>query len=798
MAGQEYKGREKVVQKMSRDGLTEENLHDGSVHNVSNEPRRDIREKSSDISLERKSAREDIAEENTSGRNKKYQNARELVREPPTRAAPEEGAEGLEADEAGTSEYSSKRQKLNQFRRYADIGHKSDNDMRDTPLKTADKGSSYRRKLRDSEKIPEEETLGSKEAIQKKRQRSRLTEEQKKVSKLSFDDEGGLIPGAGAGIGRKAVGTGTMVAGGLIHGKLKDAEDDNAAVEGAHASEIAAEEAAKSLRSAQARSNRTSGRLARRGYRESEIPSEGRLKFGEADPKVEAAKEAAKKKEQRKEMNKFWQRKRYKDSYIAARRGKKVGDATGTAGSAVAESFTEKAKRATEEIFRKNKAIFIGIGVFALLFMLISASLTSCSTSIQGAGSVIGMTTYPSTDEDIRAAENAYSALETSLNQQINTIESRNPGYDEYRYNVAEISHNPYHLISFLTVKYGEFKYEDVEQIIKDLFAMQYGLTTESSTETVTETRTVRVGESLGQVVTSGYCNCRICCGQWSGGPTASGAMPQANHTIAVDAHNPTVPMGTHVVMNGVEYVVEDTGAFDRYGVDFDVYYDSHSAASAHGHKTWEAFLADSNGSNEVTVTNTTTKRILTVTLTNASFDAIARANLDDEEMILYNALNTTLGNRDYLFDVSTIPAGGDGMSYDIPPEALSDQRFANMIREAEKYLGYPYVWGGASPSTSFDCSGYVSWVVNHCGNGWNYGRLTADGLRSVCTYVPPNQAKPGDLIFFEKTYNTSGASHVGIYVGNGMMIHCGDPIHYSNINTAYWQQHFLCFGRLP
>ena len=136
-------------------------------------------------------------------------------------------------------------------------------------------------------------------------------------------------------------------------------------------------------------------------------------------------------------------------------------------------------------------------------------------------------------------------------------------------------------------------------------------------------------------------------------------------------------------------------------------------------------------------------------------------------------------------------------MSYDIPPEALTDERFANMIYEAEKYLGYPYVWGGASPSTSFDCSGFVSWVINHCGNGWNYGRLTADGLRGICTYVSPGDAKPGDLIFFQGTYNTSGASHVGIYVGNGMMIHCGNPIQYASIETNYWQQHFMCFGRL-
>ena len=251
--------------------------------------------------------------------------------------------------------------------------------------------------------------------------------------------------------------------------------------------------------------------------------------------------------------------------------------------------------------------------------------------------------------------------------------------------------------------------------------------------------------------------------------------------------------------MNGVEYTVEDTGAFARYGVQFDVYYDNHSAASAHGHKTREAFIADSNGSNEVTVTNTTTKKILYVTLGNTGFDAVARANLNEEQMILYNALNTTYGNRNYLWDIGNIStgSGSDGMSYEIPPEALQDEEFARMIREAEKYLGVPYVWGGYSPS-GFDCSGFVSYVINHCGNGWNLGRQTAEGLRNSCTFVSPGDAKPGDLIFFQGTYSTPGASHVGIYVGNNMMIHCGDPIHYSNIGTAYWQQHFMCFGRLP
>ena len=377
-------------------------------------------------------------------------------------------------------------------------------------------------------------------------------------------------------------------------------------------------------------------------------------------------------------------------------------------------------------------------------------------------------------------------------------MEETHPDYGEYQYQVDEISHNPYHLISYLTVKYGDFTYAQVAGELEEIFREQYAIQTESRRETVTETRTVRVGESLGQVVTSGYCNCTICCGQWSGGPTASGAMPTPNHTIAVDANNPFVPMGTKVVMNGVEYVVEDTGAFARYGVQFDVYYGDHATASAHGHQTWEAYIADDNGNREVEVTSTREVNQLNVTLNNHSLDAVLRSRMNDEEEERYEYYNRTYGNRDYLFDISTLPSYGGGFGYDIPADALSDERFAKMIHEAEKYLGYPYVWGGASPSTSFDCSGFVSWVINNCGNGWNVGRQTADGLRSCCAQVSPSQAKPGDLIFFQGTYNTPGASHVGIYVGNGMMIHCGSPIQYTSIESAYWQQHFMAFGRLP
>ena len=177
-------------------------------------------------------------------------------------------------------------------------------------------------------------------------------------------------------------------------------------------------------------------------------------------------------------------------------------------------------------------------------------------------------------------------------------------------------------------------------------------------------------------------------------------------------------------------------------------------------------------------------------------------AGLTADQRERYAILLETQGNKSYLFgdSIYTNPTNPPGvyLDYDIPGEALTDATFAAMIQEAERYLGYPYVWGGSSPSTSFDCSGFVSWVINH--SGWSVGRQTANGLFNLTSHISPSEAKPGDLIFFQGTYAAagSGASHVGIYVGNGMMIHCGNPISYASVNTSYWQDHFYCYGRLP
>ena len=642
----------------------------------------------------------------------------------------------------------------------------------------------------------------------KKRQTQKAQSEQQESSKLSFEDDtsskGTNLGGRFSSVTGKAAQTGKNVVDDSMQAGNDDENDVSRDV--VHKSEIVAANVAGAAKNQlSGRTKSTSSRMASIGQeaeaKASKLQFEAEAETTKASLKAsskasaaEAAKTSAKKEAQRHARNK---------KYASVFRSKNATTvaAGGTAKTAEGTvTIADRIKNTATAVVKKNKGV-IAVGlVVVLMFVALLGGIGTMGSIISGTGTTVMQSTYLASDDEIYAAEDAYAAMETALQRQIDNIESTYPGYDEYNYQVDEISHNPYYLTSYLTVLYGNYKAADVQAELERLFREQYHLSVEGSTQTITETRTVRVGESLGSVVTSGYCNCVICCGRWAGGATASGAMPQANHTIAVDASNPIVPMGTKVVMNGVEYTVEDTGNFAQYGVAFDVYYDSHSAASAHGHQTWEAYIADDNGSQTVEVTETRTVKVLNVTLENSGFDTVARSRLGSDEAInWYSILNAAFGNRDYLWDTTAYSGyTPGGMSYDIPPEALTDARFRNMITEAEKYLGYPYVWGGSSPSTSFDCSGFVSWVINNCGNGWNYGRLTAEGLRGVCTYVSPDQAKPGDLIFFQGTYDTAGASHVGIYVGNGMMIHCGNPIQYTSIETNYWQQHFYCFGRLP
>lgn len=402
-------------------------------------------------------------------------------------------------------------------------------------------------------------------------------------------------------------------------------------------------------------------------------------------------------------ISRWRQKQELKKRYMEARASGRAGaSASGAAkgGKKTAEGTKSVVDKGIEFVKEHPKAILIA-GVLGLLIMLIAGMFSSCTAMFAGSGNAVLGTSYTAEDADITGADADYSALETALDNQISNIESTHPGYDEYRYDLAEIGHNPYELASYLTVLFEDYTRAEVQSTLQSLFAQQYTLTLTPEVEVRyrTETRT------------------------------------------------------------------------DSEGNDYDVevpynYY------------------------------------ILNVKLTNKGLGAVIRASgLTMEQADRYDVLMTTSGNRSELFgeDVYGV-SGGEYTDYDIPGEALTDERFRRMITEAEKYLGYPYVWGGSSPSTSFDCSGFVSWVINHSGNGWSVGRLGAKGLKNICDIIPPTEAEPGDLIFFHHTYDApdpSDATHVGIYVGDGMMIHCGNPISYASTESRYWKDHFLCFGRI-
>ena len=410
-------------------------------------------------------------------------------------------------------------------------------------------------------------------------------------------------------------------------------------------------------------------------------------------------------------FSRWRQKQAIKKEYAAAKAGAAAAEnaAAGTAKAAQGTaSMTEKAF----QFVQSQSHIIIGIAAVGLLVLVIAGSVSSCSVLINGGGNVVLGTSYTAEDEDLKGVETDYTKLEDKLRKQIDRIETDHPGYDEYRYNLAEIGHNPYELASLLTVEFENYTRSQVQARLQSIFEAQYELKLVEKVEIRTRKET-RVGYSYNPITGTG-------------------------HTY------------TYQVTVQYEY------------------------------------------------------KILNVTLLNRGVDYVARnSGLTDDQLQRYEVTLECRGNRDDLFAgiAFATPDGagssGEYQDYDIPGEALTDEKFRKMITEAEKYLGYPYVWGGSSPSTSFDCSGFVSWVINHCGNGWNVGRQTANGLMGKCDIISKSEAKPGDLIFFQKTYNTSGASHVGIYVGNGMMIHCGNPISYASIDTNYWRQHYYCMGRI-
>lgn len=372
------------------------------------------------------------------------------------------------------------------------------------------------------------------------------------------------------------------------------------------------------------------------------------------------------------------QKRGIKDAYTKARKGKTT---TTTATAKSAKKAAEKEKKTAQFIYRHRKGIGIAVALFLVAAFIMNA-LTSCSVFLQGGLSSVGMTTFPSSDEDMLAAEAAYTAMEAELQAYLDSYEAEHD-YDEYHMDIDDIEHDPYVLISILTAWFGgEWTMDEAEAVLGTLFDRQYILT-----ETI---QTYGEGE-------------------------------------------------------------------DEYAV-------------------------------------------CTVTLENFDLSHLPVYIFPKEKLSLYAMYMGTLGNRPDLFpDSGYVGAYTDPKpTYEIPPEALEDEQFAAMMEEAQKYVGYPYVWGGSSPATSFDCSGFVSWVVNNCGVGWSIGRLTAQGLYNICTPVSEAEAKPGDLVFFEYTYEGPWITHVGIYVGDGWMIHAGDPIGYIKFMDSYYSDNFVGFGRLP
>ena len=366
-----------------------------------------------------------------------------------------------------------------------------------------------------------------------------------------------------------------------------------------------------------------------------------------------------------------------------------------------AKKAAEKAEKAGKYVWEHRRGFAIAAAILLMLAFLLNG-LSSCSVIMDGVGSGIAASTYPSQDADMLGAEAQYCAMEAELQRYLDTYESTHD-YDEYHFDLDTIEHDPYVLISMITALHqGEWTLDEVQGTLQMLFDRQYILTEDVVVETRYRTETDTWTDADGN---------------------------------------------THT---------------DTYQVPYDYY-------------------------------------ICTVTLENFNLSHVPVYIMSEEQLGMYATYMATLGNRPDLF-----PGSGyigkyvesSYTDYDIPPEALDDEVFAAIIKEAEKYLGYPYVWGGSSPSTSFDCSGFVSWVINH--SGWDVGRLGAQGLCNICMPVSSANVKPGDLVFFTGTYDTPGVSHVGIYVGNNMMIHCGDPISYANLNSSYWQSHFYRYGRLP
>ena len=477
-----------------------------------------------------------------------------------------------------------------------------------------------------------------------------------------------------------------------VHREVRQSEDDNVGVEAAHKVEQAVESGGRLVQSAHRAHQLKSYRAAIRAERKLEQANLDALqKKAEIDSPTSNP------------VSKWQQKQAIKKQYAAAKHNQAAQTTAKAAENTAkaAKKAAEKAEKAGKYVWEHRRGFAIAAAILLMLAFLLNG-LSSCSVIMDGVGSGIAASTYPSQDADMLGAEAQYCEMEAELQRYLDTYESTHD-YDEYHFDLDTIEHDPYVLISIITALHqGEWTLDEVQGTLQMLFDRQYILTEDVVVETRYRTETDTWTDADGN---------------------------------------------THT---------------DTYQVPYDYY-------------------------------------ICTVTLENFNLSHVPVYIMSEEQLGMYATYMATLGNRPDLFPGSGYIGKyveGSYTDYDIPPEALDDEVFAAIIKEAEKYLGYPYVWGGSSPSTSFDCSGFVSWVINH--SGWDVGRLGAQGLCNICTPVSSANVKPGDLVFFTGTYDTPGVSHVGIYVGNNMMIHCGDPISYANLNSSYWQSHFYRYGRLP
>ena len=477
-----------------------------------------------------------------------------------------------------------------------------------------------------------------------------------------------------------------------VHREVRQSEDDNVGVEAAHKVEQAVESGGRLVQSAHRAHQLKPYRAAIRAERKLEQANLDALqKKAEIDSPTSNP------------VSKWQQKQAIKKQYAAAKHNQAAQTTAKAAENTVkaAKKAAEKAEKAGKYVWEHRRGFAIAAAILLMLAFLLNG-LSSCSVMMDGVGSGIAASTYPSQDADMLGAEAQYCEMEAELQRYLDTYESTHD-YDEYHFDLDTIEHDPYVLISIITALHqGEWTLDEVQGTLQMLFDRQYILTEDVVVETRYRTETDTWTDADGN---------------------------------------------THT---------------DTYQVPYDYY-------------------------------------ICTVTLENFNLSHVPVYIMSEEQLGMYATYMATLGNRPDLFPGSGYIGKyveGSYTDYDIPPEVLDDEVFAAIIKEAEKYLGYPYVWGGSSPSTSFDCSGFVSWVINH--SGWDVGRLGAQGLCNICTPVSSANVKPGDLVFFTGTYDTPGVSHVGIYVGNNMMIHCGDPISYANLNSNYWQSHFYRYGRLP